>query len=489
MPGRPHRIRRQRWIIRASSSADAFALRQRFRHEWETVLLPAFEAAFDDFAPGDEVVRIPKIELRFKMDPGEPLPRDLVASIRAQLGERLHELKTDPQARREAALSRTPVARDRFEALLQYLRTGTVRWDAAEPGADLLAAGLLEICRENKAALCEVLGGDHATKDFCFRLFQLLPEPEAVALVRALGGAIAEAWREPLIRVFVALLERGAARWGRQSLLECVAAMLTMALAHRDHAEPPSMEALLEQGNGTVSWPALLELVPEVRRFESSRASRAGWIDGTGRTGTLLVQSRREIPMDVTPPAGEPQAMRASSVPQRRAGLQEDFPLLVGSAGLVLLHPFLPRFFATLGLKGPSEVVLSSLPRAAALLHLLATGREAVFEFELPFAKVLLGLEPGTPLCVTEGILGDADRDEAEALLKAVISHWPALKKTSPAGLRHSFLNRQGLLRKADNGWRLHIERTGFDVLLDQLPWGLAVVKLPWMKHPLHTEW
>jgi hypothetical protein len=167
----------------------------------------------------------------------------------------------------------------------------------------------------------------------------------------------------------------------------------------------------------------------------------------------------------------------------------EDFPLLVGGTGLVLLHPFLPRFFETLGVKQPGCPELSSLPRAAALLHFLATGREEIFECDLAFIKVLLGLKPESPLCVAQGLITGNDREEAEALLQAAITHWPALRNTSPAGLRHSFLNRQGLLREADDGWRLQLERTGYDVLLDHLPWGIGVVKLPWMKRPLHTEW
>jgi hypothetical protein len=167
------------------------------------------------------------------------------------------------------------------------------------------------------------------------------------------------------------------------------------------------------------------------------------------------------------------------------------FPLLAAHAGLILLHPFLPRFFESTGVKEPASVELSpfALPRAGALLHFLATGRDAAYEYDLVFIKVLLGLNPETPLCVSEGLLVEADPGETEALLESAITHWTALKNTSIAGFRSSFLDRRALLREEDNGWRLQVERQPFDVLLEHLPWSISVVKLPWMKRLIHTEW
>lgn len=157
----------------------------------------------------------------------------------------------------------------------------------------------------------------------------------------------------------------------------------------------------------------------------------------------------------------------------------------------MLLHPFLPRLFENLGLfrAGEPGFAWAALPRAAALLHALATGRDEVLEFEIGFIKVLLGRPPEEPLLVSGGLLTAADREEGEALLQSVVGHWRALKSTTPAGLRASFLERRGLLRAEDGGWRLQVEPAAFDLLLDQLPWGIGVVKLPWMTRPIFTEW
>ena len=101
----------------------------------------------------------------------------------------------------------------------------------------------------------------------------------------------------------------------------------------------------------------------------------------------------------------------------------------------------------------------------------------------------MLGLKPTTALPVGEGLLIQSDREEAETVLQAAISHWQALKNTSINGLRSSFLLRQGLVREVENGWRLRVERKPFDILLDQLPWGIGIIKLPWMEEILWVEW
>lgn len=167
------------------------------------------------------------------------------------------------------------------------------------------------------------------------------------------------------------------------------------------------------------------------------------------------------------------------------------FGQMVHHAGLVLLHPFLPRFFESTAIKETGRPALAPdvLPRAAALLHLLAVGNEEVFELELDFIKVLLGLPLDSPLPVSEGILRASDQEEVEALLSAVIGHWRVLKSTSVKGLRSSFLQRSGLLRETEQGFRLQITPAPFDMLLGQLPWGIGTIKLPWMKRAIFTEW
>ena len=43
--------------------------------------------------------------------------------------------------------------------------------------------------------------------------------------------------------------------------------------------------------------------------------------------------------------------------------------------------------------------------------------------------------------------------------------------------------------RASDGEWLLPMERKAIDILLDQLPWGIGMIPLPWMPQMLHVEW
>jgi hypothetical protein len=74
-------------------------------------------------------------------------------------------------------------------------------------------------------------------------------------------------------------------------------------------------------------------------------------------------------------------------------------------------------------------------------------------------------------------------------MLSEVIRHWSVLKNTSVAGLRETFLQREGRISPAANGWKLQIERKTVDVLLGKLPWGIGIIKLPWMNELMYVDW
>ena len=109
-------------------------------------------------------------------------------------------------------------------------------------------------------------------------------------------------------------------------------------------------------------------------------------------------------------------------------------------------------------------------------------------EHQLFLNKLLCGVPPFEPVANTLD-LTEAERLESLELLTSVTTHWRALKNTSTEGLRTSFLQREGHVIEQFDGWRLKVARVGYDVLLDQLPWGLGLVCLPWMKFPLFVEW
>lgn len=163
--------------------------------------------------------------------------------------------------------------------------------------------------------------------------------------------------------------------------------------------------------------------------------------------------------------------------------------IIVQNAGLVLVHPFLKTFFTETGiLTGNGNFLKEKQMLAVQALHFLAAGKEEFFEANMVFEKYLTGTPLNMPV-QRESLLTDKIKAEANEMLRQVIKYWPALKNTSPDGLRQNFLQRDGKLIQNEKNYRLLVERKTQDILLEQIDWNISVVKLPWMKNLIHVEW
>ncbi len=151
------------------------------------------------------------------------------------------------------------------------------------------------------------------------------------------------------------------------------------------------------------------------------------------------------------------------------------------------MHPFLPQLFEALGIAAQEKLLHPN--RALCLLHFLATGQTIAPEYELILPKILCNLPLEMPV-ESQVELTIAEQEEANGLLEAVIRHWEILRNTGIDGLRGTFLVRAGKISlRSDGDWLLQVEWKTFDILLDQLPWGIGIIKLPWMPRMLWVEW
>jgi hypothetical protein len=246
---------------------------------------------------------------------------------------------------------------------------------------------------------------------------------------------------------------------------------------HRDHESSGQHESVSESEDGDkspsgvdkkISTPGESSLTEPHGEMQSKQSGAASSIEKDRVSEKRESVARRKLISD-------------HEHPDAKTGLYIDH------AGLVLLHPFLPQFFGRLGITDGGALVMPN--RALYLLHSLATGEWSAPEYELPVMKVLCGLPLEFVAEPAEALKPEED-EEVTALLSAVIRHWEALKNTSPGGLREAFLKRSGKLSlKSDGEWLLQAEPKGFDILLDQLPWGISMIRLPWMPNMLRVEW
>ncbi len=192
---------------------------------------------------------------------------------------------------------------------------------------------------------------------------------------------------------------------------------------------------------------------------------------------------------------------RLSSVPTSLPGepgykeithFTEDEPqqnILVENAGLCLLAPYLPGFFKQLGyLENGIFRNKSFAIRGVYVLQFIATGQNKNPEYLLQFNKLLCGFRIDDYITKSTR-LSKKEISETENLLAAVVRNWKALKNTSSNGLRESFLKRKGILFENESNWTLQVEKKGYDILLNTIPWGYGMIKFPWMKKFIQVVW
>jgi hypothetical protein len=159
------------------------------------------------------------------------------------------------------------------------------------------------------------------------------------------------------------------------------------------------------------------------------------------------------------------------------------------NAGIIILWPFLTRFFEQLFLIKNGEFVNDeSENRAVYLLQHLAYNRIDFQEYELGLNKLFVGLPFEGPLSPIAELKED-EKDLCLSLLNGVIANWDKVKSSSAEAIQGTFIQREGVLTIKKDSIALVIEKKGVDVLLNSLSWNISIIKLPWMQNPMHVEW
>lgn len=178
------------------------------------------------------------------------------------------------------------------------------------------------------------------------------------------------------------------------------------------------------------------------------------------------------------------------ALPDNQQNYSFNQSVYIQNSGLVIVHPFLIYLFERLNLYKDQEWTSKRNHHKAILIsQYLITGQSVFFENELVLNKIICGLEPFAVIN-TQIKLSKKDIAEANVMLESVIAYWKMLKNTSIEGLRETFLNRNGKLVFSENGkYALWVEQKGVDVLMSHIPWGISMVKTPWMKNFLECNW
>lgn len=419
-----------------------------------------------------------------------------------------------------------------LEAVMHFFGTGFMPWRVDIIGLEkLLDAAFAE--HGAKEALMRVFSEERAARRAAMQLsggyFLKLVEcvnpgsrDEAAMLMRLLLEALKAAVPESANDVEISARVRGLVlsaivKGAKAAVAAFFCAQTVRMIIARIQAEPRARRAiikalapLVKKGGSTFS--PLSALLPEVDVFFKNILKNGGdsvftLLQGNkeeGLNGPLGNKTRNEERADQISALKSGAAFesgvdleRVNLVPSKGTaadidGDDDGVPaegLRVFNAGLVLLWPFFERFFTVAGLVKDKEFTSAGAKeRAVHLLNFIATASECPAEHMLTLNKALCGISLKEPV-LREVYLSENEKGECEKLIFAVISHWGALKGTSVAGFRSSFLERRGVFEHDNGNWLLKAERRAYDMLLDRLPWGISNVKLPWMEKVLCVQW
>ncbi len=487
-----HLIHRQTFELKFSSRQQAQAFSPQLCELNQQQILPELERLFTELA-GERTLRLERLEIDLGCLRETEFPTEGLERLRRQVTEALQEQLSLPAAEGQpVAASRaesrgdperkleTLDADSLYELLETFLSSGRLPWWSDRQTAKKLNPLLRKLCREQperaRALLKKVLVDPR-------QLRRLVEQFSNRTLAVVLSTMDAGELLEPLLS-----LRKIIRRLLQRSRRQIAAEPSSWLLLFRALAENPAARSELSRLVETVVLQsAQLAGLVVTQRLKELLIAQPQPLAGRLREEIDALQQRSDSSVAALlshEPPSLAQLQATSAEP-----LDSGCEVSIENAGLVLLWPHLRQLFHQLDL-------LESLdgqrqrpkPEAVLLLQQLVSGHPAGAEASLSLNKLLCGLPAAAPIPrrLPRSVIMD---QEVDSLLTTVVQQWSALKNSSIDGFRRSFLQREGLLIEAEQGCLLRIERKAYDVLLEQLPWGIAMIQLSWMDKPLQVEW
>jgi len=459
------------------TEADGIALQRRLSSMCQDDLVRTLQSVLDRHAPADGHLTIDHLELDLGSVNMEAVETEITDALTKALDDALRRQTFDVivdagHADRDRSMIGTGFhgRKERlFDAFLHVLETGRLPWAMLLPDGTTLETLLLEELRSVPD-----------TTSVMLRRAILLAATSPIAR-RRLIWQFSESFRFMMIAAVMPSIlmdvDTALSVWKRSGVAERLVTPFREAI----------WDTVFGFGGNPPSSGVASTLVTEALTTVRSTTP-------PGIAREIVSAARRiwpSIPDDVTSDIITSNVAAHDERKNTTASMSESTVMangiFVDNAGIVLLHPFLPTFFRTVGVADGDTI--TEPYKAIVLLNYLATGETLTAEYDATLFKILCGVDIDAPIPSVVVTTVD-DLAEADNLLHAVVGHWDALGSTSIDGLRESFLKRSGKLGIDDDGeWRLQIEWKTYDILLDRLPWGIAHVRLPWMQAMCRVEW
>jgi hypothetical protein len=491
-------------------------------------LLPALDRLFDQLAGLDEMLTIDKLDLDLRGIPAQQWEEALLHQVLENVENQIQRRLQTPFP--EDCIERRPVAVSYFDQWLYFLEHGTLPPGQAPVSEDMLRTAALETVAAQSRALNSLLNVLHSETRAFRRLLWQHDEAFLDALLEASVGS-AGVQLLAMRSEFEILLKEKPKRSQKNDIeqvsvpqydkllpvLRQLFQEKTWKALAESHVEPTRIfkeilkEVLVRHMADTVARRTYYWMLKEqVETHPTRYAAIAGAIKQLEKDlnfsetpanpfsekektqpGATLVENFLSAPEPsqlIESESSNFQILEPSNPPPPKPETSDWY---VRNAGVVLLHPYLSTLFKALGFTNQGRFdSAEQRGQAVRLLHYVTTGQTDAPEFDLIFEKFLCGWDIETPMERPWKLENENWKNEVETLLQAAIKNWGKLGNASSGALRENFLRRPGKLSyRSSDGWRLRLEPSGIDILLNYLPWGIGMVKLPWMKDVLNVEW
>lgn len=491
------------------SEVEALALQRRLSLVCQDIIIPVLEKGLDKITPAEGRLCIDFLELdagvlsldRFE----QSLAESIAHAIERSVGTKAHYV--DNMLRQsDNKVTHQTILETHNEVFFYFLKTGNLPWSFRLPENKTLEQVLIKSWKEKqqiaevqtfKEQFLKVIFSPVAQKRLTL---QFSPDFHQILL----SGLVPESFH--IIVKFLQTLKSENFPTAEQQIFEKILWEVFYAqLALRNSlieknivlgiwhilAELPTQKKTLQELI-VRHWPEVKEYLPEKNHlFEIPGDLSESQFPPASAKVEYLTEEKPKTSPDIAPGNGysaeEIESPTEINDLLKNETTESKEGYYIDNAGLVILHHFLPQLFEALELANENKIL--KVDRALCLLNYLTTGHKSVAEYDLVLPKVLCNIHVAKPVSC-DVVLSERELAEANNLLEAVITHWEALRNTTPDGLRTNFLMRPGKLSiRNDTDWLLQVEPKSWDILLDHLPWGIGMIKLPWMEDLIWVEW
>lgn len=434
--------------------------------------LPVMSAGFDNIT---EPVYIDKLEIDLGTTNAENFDSDFIKAFRKSLEKYIGSSKTNLATHAEDPASFS------IDSLLFFLEKGYWPWNFQQKNEEEIIT-LVRTFFENEVSVFLLLKQLHAQSSILTeRLMQLVTGHAGIlsVFIKALQKYHV-GLQNALPRLFQGWKQKAYSRESFYFLL------LREIIVSLPLADAKQILALL---NTLVTQPYALPYLnhDKLKSWQKECTGRAG-IESVDLFFSMTKKWQGKRSNQMVDLASFFASTGTAAPVYREKDTVEKINILNG--GLILFHPYLLPVFRNLGwLNADKKFVSYNANRRAVLfLQYLVNGKSRHAAHLLVLNKLLCNWPVHLPL-KNACNFSSKEKNAAIDLIESLKEHWSILKNTSNRGVIESFVKRAGIVQKTPEGFLLQVQKKTIDILMDTLPFGIGIIKLPWNEHIIYTEW